>query len=175
MLAAAVGLQGVGECLLDGGCVYVELGRDLRAVDDEGLGELVLHFVQFAQGGVGQAEGTQQQRGHGAEFGAGVAGVSVDDGGELAGGAGVGVVGQVPHLAGGVGVFAEDGEAFADVGDVGVGVRLVGVAEHGGGLARQGGREDPVTEVGLCAAAWPEVVRGAPDRDLDASGVVGRK
>ena len=111
--------------------------------------------------------------GHGAEFGAGLAGVLVDDVDELAGGAGVGVVGQVPHLAGGVGVFAEDGEAFADVGDVGVGVRLVGVAEHGGGLAGQGGGEDPVAEVGLGAAAGAEVVRGAADRDLDASGLVG--
>ena len=103
----------------------------------------------------------------------GVAGVLVDDVDELAGGAGVGVVGEVPHLARGVGVFAEDGEAFADVGDVGVGVRLVGVAEHGGGLAGQGGGEDAVAEVGLGAAAGTEVVRGAADRDLDAAGLVG--
>ena len=111
--------------------------------------------------------------GQGAEFVAGLAGVPVDDVDELAGGAGVGVVGQVPDLAGGVGVFAEDGEAFADVGDVGVGVGLVGVAEHGGGLAGQGGGEDAVAEVGLGAAAGAEVVRGAADRDLDAAGVVG--
>ena len=102
-----------------------------------------------------------------------LAGLPVDDVDELAGGAGVGVVGQVPHLAGRVGVFAEDGETFADVGDVGVGVRLVGVAEHGGGLAGQGGGEDAVAEVGLGAAAGAEVVRGAADRDLDAAGVVG--
>jgi hypothetical protein len=38
-------------------------------------------------------------------------------------------------------VLAENGEAFADVGDVGVGVRLVGVAEDGGGLSGQGGNE----------------------------------
>ena len=48
---------------------------------------------------------------------------------QLPGGAGVWVVRQVPHLAGRVGMFAEDGEAFADVGDVGVSVWLVGVAE----------------------------------------------
>ena len=38
-------------------------------------------------------------------------------------------------------MLAENGEAFADVGDVGVGVRLVGVAEDGGGLSGQGGNE----------------------------------
>jgi hypothetical protein len=38
-------------------------------------------------------------------------------------------------------VFTEDGEALADVGDVGVGVRLVGIAEHAGGLpARAAGK-----------------------------------
>ena len=97
----------------------------------------------------------------------------VDHVDELAGGAGIGIVGQVPHLAGGVGVLAEDGEAFADVGDVGVGVRLVGVTEDGGGLAGQRGGEHAVAEVGLGAAAGAEVVRGAADRDLDAAGVVG--
>jgi hypothetical protein len=131
--------------------------------------------VQFAQGGVGQTEDTEQQSRHGAEFGAGLPGGSVDEGDELAGGAGVRVVGKVPHLARGVGVLAEDGETFADVRDVGVGVWLVGVAEHGGGPARQSGREDPVAEVGLGAAAGTEVVRGAPDRDRDASGLMGRE
>src|SRR4029079_8127528 len=105
----------------------------------------------------------------------GLAGLPVRDVDELAGGAGLGVVGQVPHLSGRVGVFAEDGEAFADVGDVGVGVRLVGGAEHGGGSAREGGGEDTVAEVGLGAAAGAEVVRGAADRDLDAAGVVCRE
>ena len=77
-----------------------------------------------------------------------------------------GSFGQVPHLARGVGVLAQDGQALADVGDVGVGVRLVGVAEHGGGLAGQGGGEEPVAQVGLGAAAGPEVVRRAADGDL---------
>jgi hypothetical protein len=40
-------------------------------------------------------------------------------------GAGFGVVGQVPDFSGGVGVFAQHGEAFADVRDVGVRVGLV--------------------------------------------------
>ena len=69
-------------------------------------------------------------------------------------------------------MLAENGEAFADVGDVGVAVGLVGVAEHGGGLPGQGGGEEPVAEVGLRAAAWAEVVRGAADRHLDATRVV---
>jgi hypothetical protein len=50
-------------------------------------------------------------------------------------------------------VFTEDGETFADVRDVGVRAGLVRVAEHGGGLSGQGCGEDPVAEVGLCAAA----------------------
>jgi hypothetical protein len=153
--------------------VDAELGRDLSAVDDEGFRELVLHLDEFPQGRVGQAQDAQYQRGHGTEFAVGVAGVLVDRVDELASGLGVGVVGQVPHLAGGVGVFAEGGEAFTDVGDVGVGVGLVGVAEHGGGLAGQGGREDPVAEVGLGAAAGTVVVRRAADRDLDPPGLVG--
>ena len=94
---------------------------------------------------------------------------------QLPGGAGGRVVGQVPDLAGRVGMLAEDGEAFADVGDVGVGVRLVGVAEDGGGLSGQGGGEDPVAEVGLGAAAGSEVVRGAADGHLDPAGPVGRE
>jgi hypothetical protein len=68
-------------------------------------------------------------------------GVLVDHVDELAGGLGVGVVGKVPHLSRRVGVLAEDGEAFADVGDISVGVGLVGVAEDGGGVAGQGGRK----------------------------------
>ena len=72
---------------------------------------------------------------------------AVHDVDELAGGVGVGVVRQVPHLPGGVRVLAEDGQALADVGDERVRVRLVGVAENGGGAPGQGGREDPVAEV----------------------------
>jgi hypothetical protein len=102
-----------------------------------------------------------------------LAGLSVDGVDELPGGAGIEVVGQVPHLPWGVGVFAEDGEAFADVGDVGVAVRVVGVAEHGGGGPGDCGREETVAEVGLGAAARAEVVRGAADGDLDPSGLVG--
>ena len=102
-----------------------------------------------------------------------LAGVPVDDVDELTGGAGVGVVGKVPHLAGGVGMFTEDGEALTDVGDVAVGVGLVEVAEHAGGLAGQGGGEHAVTQVRLGAAAGAEVVRGAADGDFDPSGLVG--
>jgi len=71
--------------------------------------------------------------------------VPVSDLDELSGGEGVGVVGQVPHLAGSVGMFTEDGEAFTDVRDVAVGVGLVKVAEDAGGLVGQGGGEHPVT------------------------------
>jgi hypothetical protein len=64
----------------------------------------------------------------------------------------------MPDLAGRVGMFTEHREAFADVGDVGLGVRLVGVAEDCGGLSGQGGGEEPAAEVGLGAAARSEVV-----------------
>ena len=97
----------------------------------------------------------------------------IDEIDQLPRGAGVRVVGEMPHLAGGVGMFAEDGEAFADVGDVGVGVGLVGVAEDGGGLSGQGGREQSVAEVGLGAASGSEVVRGASDGDRHPAGLVG--
>ena len=40
----------------------------------------------------------------------------------------------MPHLSGCVGMLAENDEALADVGDVGVGVGLVGVAEDARGL-----------------------------------------
>jgi hypothetical protein len=69
--------------------------------------------------------------------------------------------------------LTEDGEPFADVWDVGVGVRLVGVAEHGRRRPGECGGEEPVAEVGLGAAARAEVVRGAADRDLHSSGCVG--
>jgi hypothetical protein len=82
-------------------------------------------------------------------------------------------LGRCHAWPGGVGVFAEDGEAFADVGNVGIGVRLVGVAEHGGGLVGDSGRKDAVAEVGLGAAAGAEVVRGASDGDRHPTGPVG--
>src|SRR5687767_8015161 len=78
----------------------------------------------------------------------------------------------MPHLSGRVGMLTEHGEAFADVGDVGVGVRLVGVAEDGSGLSGQGGGEEAVAEVGLGAAAGSEVVRGAFDSDSDPPRLV---
>ncbi|MDJ0344742.1 hypothetical protein QMK19_16455 [Streptomyces sp. H10-C2] len=68
----------------------------------------------------------------------------------------------MPDLAGGVRVLAQDGEAFADIGEVAVGVRLVGVAEHGGGPAAQGRPEDEVAEDGLGAAAGAEIVEARP-------------
>src|SRR4051812_48751426 len=77
----------------------------------------------------------------------------------------------MPYLPGGVGVFAEDGESFADVRDVGVAVRLVGVTEDGRGLAGCRGGKDPIAGGGLGAALRAEVVRGAADRDLDAPGL----
>jgi hypothetical protein len=52
-------------------------------------------------------------------------------------------------------------------------VGLVGVAQDGSGLAGQRGRDDPVAQDGLGAAAGAEVVRGPADGDLDASGLVG--
>ena len=79
----------------------------------------------------------------------------------------------MPDLAGGVGVFAEHGQAFADVGDVGVGVGLVGVAQDRRGLAGQGGRDDPVAQHRLGAAAGAEVVRGPTGGHLDVSGLLG--
>src|SRR4028118_1608974 len=60
-------------------------------------------------------------------------GLPVHEVDQLPGGAGVGVVGQVPHLTGGVGVLAEDGEALADVGDAGAGVGLIRGRQQGGG------------------------------------------
>lgn len=75
---------------------------------------------------------------------------------EFAGGAGVRVVGEVPDAARGVGVAAEEGECFADVGDEGVRVGLVGVAEDGGGPAGEEGGEDQVAEVGLAPPRGPK-------------------
>src|SRR4029453_13720884 len=134
----AIAGDGVVEGLVDGSGSNAELVRDLAGVDDERLLELVLHLEELAHGGVEQAGGPQEEWGYAAESGAGLACVPVDEFDELPRGAGVGVVGEVPRLAGGVGVFAEDGEAFADVGNVGIGVRLVGVAERGGGLCAMG-------------------------------------
>ena len=50
---------------------------------------------------------------------------------------------------------------------------LVGVAQDGGRLAGQRGREDAVAQVGLGAAAGAEVVRGPADGHLDPSGLMG--
>src|SRR6185295_4015357 len=60
-----------------------------------------------------------------------------------------------------------------DVGQVGIGVGLVGVAQDSGGLAGQGGRDAPVAQHRLGAAAGTEVVRGPADDDLDVAGLVG--
>ena len=48
----AIGGEGVGQGLLDRRSVHAEGVGDLAAVDDEGLGELVLHLEQFAHGGL---------------------------------------------------------------------------------------------------------------------------
>ena len=48
-----VGGEDVSEDLLDRCGVHIEGVRDLGAVDDERLGELVLHFEQFPHRGVG--------------------------------------------------------------------------------------------------------------------------
>src|SRR6185312_4729537 len=169
----AVGGQGAGQGLVQRGGVDVQLGGDLGAVDDEGFLELVLQLEQFPDRGVGDAQGSQEECWGAAEFGFGLAGQPVDDLDQLARGPGVGVVGEVPDLARGLGVFAEGGEAFADVGQVGVGVGLVGVAQDSGGLAGQGGRDDPVAQHRLGAAAGTEVVRGPADDHLDVAGLVG--
>jgi hypothetical protein len=102
--------------LVDRGRLDAELARDLAAVHDERFLEQVLHLAEFPHGGVDQSDRAQHQRWHGAKFGTGLPSALVDDVDELPGGAGVGVVREVPHLAGGVGVFAEDGEGFTDVG-----------------------------------------------------------
>jgi hypothetical protein len=49
-----VGGEGVGEGLLDRGGLYMQGAVDLGAVDDERLGELLLHFEQFTHGGDGE-------------------------------------------------------------------------------------------------------------------------
>ncbi|HEY6797134.1 MAG TPA: hypothetical protein VI248_20880 [Kineosporiaceae bacterium] len=71
----------------------------------------------------------------------------------------------MPHLPHRVRVRAEDGQTFADVGQEGVGVRLVGVAEDVRGAAVHGRPEHPVAQVGRRATAGPEVVRGPGGRD----------
>ena len=68
----------------------------------------------------------------------------------------------MPDLTGGVGVLAQDSQAFADVGEVGVGVGLVRIAQDAGGLAGQGGRDDPVAEDGPGAAAGPKSSEARP-------------
>src|SRR5215216_5222787 len=54
----SVGGQGVGQGLVQRGGVDVELGRDLGAVDDEGLLELILQLEQFPHGRVDDAKGS---------------------------------------------------------------------------------------------------------------------
>src|SRR4051794_5777050 len=70
-------------------------------------------------------------------------------------------------------MFSQDGEALADVGDVAVGVRLVEVTKNAGGLAGQRSGEHAVAQIGLGAATGTEVVRGAADRDFDATVLMG--
>ena len=76
---------------------------------------------------------------------------------QLAGGASPRIIRQVPDLARGVGVLAEDGQAGRDVGNVAVGVRLIRVAEHLRRAAGQGRPHRLLTEVdGLPAACGPK-------------------
>jgi hypothetical protein len=114
--------HGVGQGLVQRGGGQVEFAGDLGAVDDEGFLELILQLQQLPNGGIDDPDRPEQQRRDAAELGLRLAGLAVDDLDELAGGSGVGVVGEMPDLTGGVGVLAEGGQAFADVGDVGVGV-----------------------------------------------------
>jgi hypothetical protein len=72
-------------------------------------------------------------------------------------------------VPGGVRVLAEDSEPFTDVGNVGVGVRLVGITQDGGGGAGERGGEEPVAQVGLGTPTRAEVVGGAADRNLYAT------
>lgn len=99
----AIRVEGVGDCPVERGCGDSEPGREFGAVDDEGLGELVLHLEELADGGVGQGEGAQQHGRDRAELGPVPSGELVDRLDEAPGGAGARVVGQVPDLAGGVG------------------------------------------------------------------------
>jgi hypothetical protein len=71
-------------------------------------------------------------------------------------------------------MFAEDGQAFADVGEVGVGVELVRVAQDRGRLVVEGGGDDPVAQHGLGAAAGAEVVRGPTGGHLHIAGRMRR-
>ena len=109
--------------------VHAEGVGDLAAVDDEGFFELVLHLRQFPQSAV-DMPATRYIHGY---ISRSVAAdlLAVDDIDDLPGGASVQIAGHVPHLAGRVLMLAEHGDAFADVGDVGVGVGLVEVAELG--------------------------------------------
>ena len=109
--AGAVGGHGAGQGLVQRGGVDRQLGGDLGAVDDEGFLEFVLQLEQFPDRGVGDAQGSKQEYWGAAELGPGLAGQPVDDLGQLAGGPGAGVVGEVPDLARGLGVLAEGGEA----------------------------------------------------------------
>src|SRR5689334_12662201 len=169
----AVGAEGGFDGLLERRMAGAERG-DAEAVDDEGPVELVEHLDRFPGSGLEQPEGTQGQDGYPLHPGTGVPGGLVSEVEELAGGAGTRVVRQVPDLARGVGMLAQDGQAGCDVGDVAVGVRLVGVAEDLRLAAGQGRSHGLVAEVdGLGGAPRPEVVRGAPDGDLDPSGRVG--
>src|SRR5690242_19714468 len=102
------GLTMLGWCGRQRGCrpgpgpaggVDIQLGGDLGAVDDERFLELVLQLEQFPDRGVGDAQGSKQEYWGAAELGRGLAGQPVDDLGQLAGGPGAGVVGEVPDLA----------------------------------------------------------------------------
>jgi hypothetical protein len=68
---------------------------------------------------------------------------------------------------GGVGQGYDAQQQGMDPEEPGVGVRLVGVAEHAGGDVGQGSGKCPVAEVRLGTAAWAEVVRRAIDGHLD--------
>ena len=172
MASRPIGVDGLGQRLLDRGEARPELVDDLATVDDERFLELVLHLQQFAQGAVGQRGEADEQRADLAHPGAWLARQPIDDVDQLPGRLGGGVVGQVPDLTGRSGMLAQHGQSLADVGNVGVRVRLVGIAEQTRGRPGEGRRHQPVTQVGLGTAARAEVVRGATDGHLDPSGLV---
>src|SRR5215212_5339272 len=105
----AVGGEGVGQGLLDRRGMHAECVGDLAAVDDERLGELVLHFEQLAHRAVGECGEPKEEGRYLADPGRRRARVLEGELAELPGGAGMRVVGQVPDLSRRVGVLAEYG------------------------------------------------------------------
>src|SRR5215210_472744 len=167
---AAVPPYRVAYGLLEGRGALTERPLEPGVVHDEGFLELVEHLYRLADSRIEHSYGPEQDLRCRLDARR-LADLLEDHPYELARRDRLGA-GQVPRLPEGLLALAQYDQPPADVGHVGVGVGLVGVPGHLGGLAFHGATED-LLPGGRHQHAGAEEVRSPPDGDPHPAARVG--